>query len=197
MLAIKYSQLNNYLLTQTEWKLFYNLYQFLELFNNITNDLSTQSYPTVAYLWIILLAIKIDLYADKGYEFLLNNVINSMKEKFDNYYEILKETTHIFAFLDPRYKNYCFSEMNEEEILLPIQQKLEQEQPITSKKSTKISPFLQKLKASKNIHIFNNGVSKYWNSNEVAEDIKLLEWWKTHSSKYSNLLKLAFDYLYI
>ena len=38
MLAIKYSQLNNYLLTQTEWKLFYDLDQFLELFNNATND---------------------------------------------------------------------------------------------------------------------------------------------------------------
>ena len=44
-----------------------------------------------------------------------------MKEKFDNYYEILKETTHIFAFLNPKYKNYCFLKMNEEEILLLIQ----------------------------------------------------------------------------
>ncbi len=197
MLAIKYPQLNNYLPTQTEWELFYDLDQFLESFNNATNDLSTQSYPTVAHSRIILLAIKIDLYADRGHESLLNNVINSMKEKFDNYYEILKETTHISAFLDPRYKNYCFPEMNEEEILLPIQQKLEQEQPITSKKSTKISPFLQKLKASKNIHIVDNEVSKYWNSNEAAEDIKPLEWWKTHSSEYPNLSKLALDYLCI
>ena len=125
MLAIKYSQLNNYLLTQTEWKLFYNLYQFLELFNNITNDLSTQLYSTVAHSWIILLVIKIDLYADREHESFLNNVINLMKEKFDNYYEILKETTYISAFLDLRYKNYCFSEINEEEILLSIQQKLE------------------------------------------------------------------------
>ncbi len=51
--------------------------------------------------------------------------------------------------------------MNEEEILLSIQQKLEQEQSITSIKSTKILPFLQKLKASKNIHIVDNEVSKY------------------------------------
>ncbi len=43
-----------------------------------------------------------------------------MKEKFNNYYEILKETTHISAFLNLRYKNYCFLEMNEEEILLLI-----------------------------------------------------------------------------
>jgi len=43
-----------------------------------------------------------------------------MKEKFNNYYEILKETTHISAFLNLGYKNYCFLEMNEEEILLLI-----------------------------------------------------------------------------
>ena len=38
MLAIKYSQLNNYLSTQIEWELFYNLNQFLESFNNIINN---------------------------------------------------------------------------------------------------------------------------------------------------------------
>ncbi len=43
-----------------------------------------------------------------------------MKKKFDNYYEILKETTYISTFLNPKYKNYYFSEMNEKEILLPI-----------------------------------------------------------------------------
>ncbi len=49
-----------------------------------------------------------------------------MKEKFDNYYKILKEITHISVFLDLRYKNYCFSEINDKEILLLIQQKLKQ-----------------------------------------------------------------------
>ena len=100
---------------------------FLEPFDNATINLLTQSYPTIAHSRIILLAIKVDLYADRGHDSLLNNIINLMKEKFENYYEILKDSTYISAFLNLRYKNYCFSEISDEEILLLIQQKLEQE----------------------------------------------------------------------
>jgi len=100
--------------------LFYNLNQFLKSFNNVTNDLSIQLYPIVAYLQIILLVIKIDLYADREYESFLNNIINSIKEKFNNYYKILKKITYISIFLNQKYKNYYFSEMNEKEILLPV-----------------------------------------------------------------------------
>jgi hypothetical protein len=100
ILAVKYPILNNYLPTQTEWKLFYDLNQFLESFNNATIDLSTQSYSTIAQSRVILLAIKIDLYVDRGDESLLDELIAPMKEKFETYYEILKESTHIIsAFL--------------------------------------------------------------------------------------------------
>ena len=64
-------------------------------------------------------------------------MINSMKIKFNEYYEGLEESTHIAAFLDPRYKKYCFLEMSEHEILSPIRNKLEQQLPsemIPSKK---------------------------------------------------------------
>ena len=101
MLAVKYPNLNNYLPNQTEWELFYDLDQFLETFNNATTDLSTQSYPTIAHSWVILLVIKIDLFSDRGNDSLLNDLISPMKEKFESYYEILKELTHIAAFLDP------------------------------------------------------------------------------------------------
>ncbi|CAB5353650.1 unnamed protein product [Rhizophagus irregularis] len=142
MLAVKYPILNNYLPTQLEWELFHDLNQFLEPFDKATIDLSAQSYPTIAHSRVILLAIKIDLYVDRGEDSLLKDLVVPMKEKFETYYEVLKEPTHIAAFLDPRYKSYCFPEMNDNEILQPIQQKLEQMQPVTSVSSTKISPFL-------------------------------------------------------
>jgi len=198
MLAVKYPNLNDYLPTQTEWELFHDLDQFLETFNKATIDLSTQSYPTIAHSRVILLAIKVDLYVDRGEESLLNELIIPMKEKLENYYETLKEPTHIAAFLDPRYKNYCFPEMSNDEILLPIQQKLEQAHPTTSISSVKTSPFLQKLKSARNVQVvINDEASKYWNSTEAAENIKPLEWWKTHSTEYPNLSKLAIDYLCI
>ena len=197
MLAVKYPMLNNYLPMQEEWELFYDLNQFLEPFNNATIDLSAQSYPTIAHSRVILLAIKIDLYVDRGEDSLLKDLIIPMKEKFEAYYEVLKESTHIAAFLDPRYKSYCFPDMNESEILQPIQQKLEQIQPATLARSMKISPFLQKLKSTRNVQIVDNEVTKYWNSNDAEENVKPLEWWKTHSTEYPNLSKLAMDHLCI
>ncbi|CAB5387104.1 unnamed protein product [Rhizophagus irregularis] len=197
MLAVKYPILNNYLPTQLEWELFHDLNQFLEPFDKATIDLSAQSYPTIAHSRVILLAIKIDLYVDRGEDSLLKDLVVPMKEKFETYYEVLKEPTHIAAFLDPRYKSYCFPEMNDNEILQPIQQKLEQMQPVTSVSSTKISPFLAKLKSTRGVQIVDDEVNKYWSSNDADESIKPLEWWKTHSTEYPNLSKLAMDYLCI
>ncbi|CAB4381189.1 unnamed protein product [Rhizophagus irregularis] len=169
MLAVKYPILNNYLPTQLEWELFHDLNQFLEPFDKATIDLSAQSYPTIAHSRVILLAIKIDLYVDRGEDSLLKDLVVPMKEKFETYYEVLKEPTHIAAFLDPRYKSYCFPEMNDNEILQPIQQKLEQMQPVTSVSSTKISPFLAKLKSTRGVQIVDDEVNKYWSSNDADE----------------------------
>ena len=168
----------------------------LEQFNKATIDLSLQSYSTIAHSRIIFLAIKIDLHVNRGNESLLNDIIIPMKEKYNTYYEILKDSTHISAFLDPRYKKYCFSDMSRDEVLLPIQNQLEQ-QPIIQTRPIQISSFLQKLKGVSNTPVIDNEVNKYWNSNEAAEDIDPLEWWKTHIIEYPNLSKLAFNYLYI
>ena len=199
MLAVKYSALNTYLPNIVEWELFSNLDQFLEAFNKATIDLSTQSYPTIGHSRIILLANKIDLYVDRGQDCLLKDMIEPMKEKFESYYEILKGLSHVAAFLDPRYKNYCFPDMNDDEVLLPIRQKLEEEQLLTIIRPTsKVSTFLQKLKATRNVHdVVDDEVSKYWNSNEAAENVLPLEWWKTHLTEYPNLSKLALNYLCI
>jgi hypothetical protein len=175
MLTVKHSILNNYLPTQMEWELFHDLNQFLEQFDNATIDLSAQSYPTIAHSCVILLAIKIDLYAGRGEDSLLNSMIIPMKEKFKTYYEVLKESTHVAAFLDPRYKSYCFPDMSDNEILQPIQQKLEQMQPATLVRSSRVSPFLQKLKSTKSVPVVDDEVTKYWNSNNADESIKPLE----------------------
>ena len=120
MLAVKYPSLKSHLPTDTEWELFYDLDQFLEQFNKVIIDLSSQSYPTIAHLRIIFLAIKIDLHINRENESLLNDIIIPMKEKYNTYYEILKDSTHISAFLNPRYKKYCFSDISRDEVLLPI-----------------------------------------------------------------------------
>ena len=87
-----------------------------------------------------------------------------MLEKFNEYFEKLEESFHIAAFLDPRYKKYCFPEMTDHEIQSPIRKKLEQEQQsgISTIPMKKISSFLKKLKETTSItEVIDDEVHKY------------------------------------
>ena len=197
MLLVRYSNVRNYFPDEQEWELFKDLDEFLQQFDDATTELSSQTYPTIAHSRIILLSIKKDLEVNRGEESLLNEMINAMKIKFNEYYEGLEESTHIAAFLDPRYKKYCFLEMSEHEILLPIRNKLEQQLPSEMIPSKKTSRFLQNLKNTTTTPVVNDEISKYWNSIDAEENVKPLEWWKTHFTEYPNLSKLAHDFLCI
>src|SRR6266540_2764683 len=99
-----------------------------------------------------------------------------MLEKFNEYFEKLEESSHIAAFLDPKYKKYCFSEMTDHEIQSPIRKKLEQKQQsgISTIPTKKISSFLKKLKETTSItEVIDDEVHKYWISTEAEEDINL------------------------
>ncbi len=200
MLLVKHSNLKSFFPNENEWELFKDLDQFLCQFNEATIDLSSQKYPTIAHSRVVLLALKKDLEADYGEDYLLKDIAEAMSEKFNEYFERLEKPSHIAAFLDPRYKKYCFPEMTDREIQSPIRQKLEQQQqmgvPIISTK--KVSSFLKRLKETTSvIETIDDEVHKYWISAEAEEDIKPLDWWKTHSTEYPNLSKLAVDYLCI
>ena len=87
-----------------------------------------------------------------------------MLEKFNEYFKILEESSYIAAFLDPRYKKYCFLGMADHEIQLLIRKKLEQEQQsgISTIPTKKISSFLKKLKETTSItEVIDDEVHKY------------------------------------
>jgi hypothetical protein len=200
MLLVKHPNLRDFFPNEEEWELFRDLDQFLQQFDEATIDLSSQKYPTIAHSRIILIAIKKDLESDKGDGYLLENVEAAMLEKFNEYYELLEESSHIAAFLDPRYKNYCFPEMSDYEIQLPIKNKLQQKTDvsISTVSIKKTSSFLKKLKGTTAIMTtMDDEIQKYLISAEAEEDIKPLDWWKTHSTEYPNLSKLALDFLCI
>ncbi len=125
MLLVKHQNLKNFFLNKHEWELFKDLDQFLCQFNEVTIDLLSQKYPTIAHLRVILLAIKKDLEVNNGEDYLLEDIAKAILEKFNEYYERLEEFFHITAFLDSRYKKYCFLEMTEHKIQSPIRNKLE------------------------------------------------------------------------
>ena len=121
MALVRSPDLSSYFPEENEWELYKDLNEFLGQFYNATTTLSSQTYPTIAHSRIILLAIKKDLETSRGDESLLKDAINAMKIKYNEYYKKLESSSHISAFLDPRYKKYCFPEMQDNEIISPIQ----------------------------------------------------------------------------
>ena len=114
------------------------------------------------------------------------------------YFNLITESLHISAFLDPRYKKYCFPTMNSEEILAPIRKKINEQLPLSVAKPKKVSSFYQKLKyTSQQTQILDDEVQKYWLSAEADENINLLNWWNTHTAEYPTLSELAHNYLCI
>jgi len=193
MLLIKHPSLNPYMPDIKDWQIYEDLVVLLELFNDATIELSSQTYPTIAHAQIILLALRNDL---ENKNFLLEEVVEAMLSKFIEYFNRITESLHISAFLDPRYKKLCFPDMTIEEILTPIRQKINQQPSLLVSK--KVSSFYQKLKnTSQQAQIMDDEAHKYWLFAEADETIKLLDWWNTHTVEYPALSKLAHNYLCI
>ncbi|CAG8856354.1 10729_t:CDS:1, partial [Gigaspora margarita] len=146
MLLVKYPNLKTYMPNKEEWNIYKNLVDLLELFNDATIELSSQTYPTIAHAQIILLALRKDLESEKNEDFLLHYVVDAMLSKYIEYFYLITESLHISTFLDPRYNKCCFSNLDIEEILTPIRQKIDQQLPLPATKPKKISSFYQKLK---------------------------------------------------
>ncbi|CAG8776079.1 22974_t:CDS:2, partial [Gigaspora rosea] len=171
MLLIKHPSLNPYMPDIKDWQIYEDLVVLLELFNDATIELSSQTYPTIAHAQIILLALRNDL---ENKNFLLEEVVEAMLSKFIEYFNTITESLHISAFLDPRYKKLCFPDMTIEEILTPIRQKINQQPSLLVSK--KVSSFYQKLKnTSQQAQIMDDEAHKYWLFAEADETIKLLD----------------------
>ncbi|CAG8630558.1 4045_t:CDS:2 [Gigaspora rosea] len=125
MLLVKYPNLKTYMPNKEEWKIYKNLIDLLELFNDATIELSSQTYSTIAHAQIILLAIRKDLESEKDENFLLHYVVDAMISKYIEYFHLITESLHISTFLDPRSNKCCFPNLDIEEILIPIRKKID------------------------------------------------------------------------
>jgi len=108
MLLVKYQNLKNFFPNEHEWELFKDLDQFLCQFNKATIDFSSQKYSTIAHSRVILLAIKKDLEANNGKDYLLEDVAKAMLEKFNEYYERLENLLILQLFWILDIKNIVF-----------------------------------------------------------------------------------------
>ncbi|CAG8683165.1 27630_t:CDS:2 [Gigaspora margarita] len=188
MLLVKCPILKTYMPYKEKWNIYKNLVDLLELFNDATIELLSQTYPTIAHAQIILLALRKDLESKKNEVFLLHYVVDVILSKYIEYFHLITELFYISTFLNTIYNKYCFSNLDIEKILMPIRKKMDQQLLLPATKPKKISSFYQKLKyISQLTHAIDNEVKKHWLYTKADETIKLLDWCNTHTAEYPML----------
>jgi hAT family C-terminal dimerisation region/Domain of unknown function (DUF4413) len=204
--------------TNEEWLVLNDLLDLLAPFALITKVISTSSYPMVGEVKWLFLGIKNHLEKPRD-NYSLQDLINSMKDVFDHYFEQINYSLHIPGFFDPRYKKSAYKGMTQEDIFKPIQTVMNnyKKSDITSTEDNTIQNLqyqFNNLSASETRSYFQtifmpdddqdqqsirieNELEIYFSSNPPSLDIMPLEWWKIHSSEYPILSQMAKDYLAI
>ena len=170
--------------------------ELLSQFDVATIELSTQTYPTIAYARVVLLGLLVDLNQDRNSTYPLNEVLVTIRSKIQEYWSQINTMTHVPTFFDPRYKAIAYQGLSINEILDPIRNHL----PISTFDSTtndnQKSIFVQRLSAISQQRSSNTDeLIRYWESVDASFDIEPLSWWHTHSTEYPVLSKMAKDYL--
>ncbi|CAB4492773.1 unnamed protein product [Rhizophagus irregularis] len=107
-------------LNEREWEKIEHLVNLLSQFHIATAELSTQTYPTIAYARVVLLGLLVDLNENRGHNYYLSEVLLAICNKIQEYWTHIDKMTHVPAFFDPRYKTIAYKNLEINEILEPI-----------------------------------------------------------------------------
>ena len=139
----------------------------LSQFDVATVELSTQTYPTIAYARVVLLGLLVDLNQSRGYTYSLNEVLVAIRSKIQEYWSQIDTITHVPAFFDPRYKAIAYQGLSANEIFDPIRSYL----PVSTFDSTahnnQKSIFVQRLSTYQQRNANTDELIKYWESADV------------------------------
>ena len=115
----------------------------LSQFNVATIELSSQTYPTIAYARVVLLGLLVDLNNNRDHNYSLNEVLFAIRNKLQEYWSHINKMTHVATFFDPRYKAIAYQGLDINQIFEPIRNNLP---TLTSNlPSTSRSIFVQRL----------------------------------------------------
>jgi hypothetical protein len=118
--------------TELEWNELQDISELLSEFAMATTELSGQNYPTMAYVRVIFLSLIAYLNGQNNDEYILQDIVIRIKEKLEEYWNLIDNNSKLPAFLDPRYKNFCFPAVDVNSILEFVRQKL----PISTQTQT-------------------------------------------------------------
>ena len=120
------------------------LVNLLSQFDIATIELSGQTYPTIVYARVVILGLLVDLNQNQ-YSYDVYNILSAIRDKIQDYWKQLDQTTHIAAFFDPRYKTIAYHGLSRDKILSPIRDQLPTLVPSNLSNDDKKSIFVQRL----------------------------------------------------
>ncbi|CAB5367680.1 unnamed protein product [Rhizophagus irregularis] len=183
-------------LNEREWEKIEHLVNLLSQFHIATAELSTQTYPTIAYARVVHLGLLVDLNENRGHNYSLSEVLLAIHNKIQEYWAHIDKMTHVPAFFDPRYKTIAYKNLEINEILEPIRNNFPDSALSNLPSNNNASIFVQRLSSVRQQRNSNTDeLLKYWESADASFDIEPLSWWHAHSTEYPILSKMAQSYL--
>ncbi|CAB4377452.1 unnamed protein product [Rhizophagus irregularis] len=192
----RHQPLQDIWLNEREWEKIEHLVNLLSQFHIATAELSTQTYPTIAYARVVLLGLLVDLNENRGHNYSLSEVLLAIRNKIQEYWAHIDKMTHVPAFFDPRYKTIAYKNLEINEILEPIRNNFPDSALSNLPSNNNASIFVQRLSSVRQQRNSNTDeLLKYWESANASFDIEPLSWWHAHSTEYPILSKMAQSYL--
>ncbi|GES91926.1 zinc finger BED domain-containing protein 1-like [Rhizophagus clarus] len=192
----RHQPLQDIWLNEREWEKIEHLVNLLSQFHIATTELSTQTYPTIAYARVVLLGLLVDLNENRNYNYPLSEVLLAIRNKIQEYWVHIDKMTHVPAFFDPRYKTIAYKNLEINEILEPIRNNFPDSALSNLPSNNSTSIFVQRLSSVRQQRNANTDeLLKYWESADASFDIEPLSWWHAHSTEYPILSKMAQNYL--
>lgn len=131
----------------------------------------------------------------------LNLVAFKIKEKLDEYWPIIQETTKVAAFFDPHFKRLVYNEQSVDEILAPIYANLpvNLEATVQPLYISKRRQFIQEYTSAFTpiLATDSDELIRYWETISPPEEIFVCDWWKANQAAFPNLAIMAKNYLAI
>ncbi|CAB4427392.1 unnamed protein product [Rhizophagus irregularis] len=161
----RYQPLQDIWLNEREWEKIEHLVNLLSQFHIATTELSTQTYPTIAYARVVLLGLLVDLNENRGHNYSLSEVLLAIRNKIQEYWTHIDKMTHVPAFFDPRYKTIAYKSLEINEILEPIRNNFPGSALSNLPSNNNASIFVQRLSSVRQQRNSNTDeLLKYWES---------------------------------
>ncbi|CAB4443300.1 unnamed protein product [Rhizophagus irregularis] len=171
----RHQPLQDIWLSESEWEKIRHLVNLLSQFHIATTELSTQTYPTIAYARVVLLGLLVDLNENRGHNYSLSEVLLAIRNKIQEYWIHIDKMTHVSAFFDPRYKTIAYKDLEINEILEPIRNNFPDSALGNLPSNNSASIFVQRLSSVRQQRNSNTDeLIKYWESADASFDIEPL-----------------------